>query len=168
MAAVAHFHNVAGVPSPTTLPYVKRVADGAKRVCAKPVVKKHPVDLELIYRFREILDIPKCSIIEHRLFFTIVVMFAGFLRWDDMSPLRRKDFKFTDEGMELCLSRSKTDQFWQGDSVCISKCDALICPVQISLDYFARLGFAPDSSSYVVCRMPAQFLWEIFLSVCHP
>jgi len=152
LAAVSYYHSAAGLVSPTLNPLVKLVAEGARRICAKPVVKKQPVTVDMIYKFHDVIRIPSCSLVEHRTLFAVTVMFAGFLRWSDIVNLKRKHFAFHSEGMVITIEYSKTDQYWEGDKVFIARVQEVICPVNVAEFYFARLNL--DLESYVVCRMP--------------
>ena len=61
----------------------------------------------------------------------IVLSFAGFLRFDELSSLKCNDVTVHDHVLKLKIVHSKTDQYRQGNDVLISKGNTLACPVSI-------------------------------------
>ena len=65
----------------------------------------------------------------------IVLSFAGFLRFDELSSLKCYDVTVHDHVLKLKIGHSKTDQYRQGNDVLISKGNTLACPVSIFRHY---------------------------------
>jgi hypothetical protein len=65
----------------------------------------------------------------------IVLSFAGFLRFDELSSLKCNDVTVHDHVLKLKIVHSKTDQYRQGNDVLISKGNTLACPVSIFRHY---------------------------------
>ncbi|XP_019621166.1 PREDICTED: uncharacterized protein LOC109467590 [Branchiostoma belcheri] len=61
----------------------------------------------------------------------IVIGFAGFLRWDDLSQLHADDVNFCDGYAALFIEKRKNDQFREGHWACIATTGSTSCPVTL-------------------------------------
>lgn len=84
--AIAWIHSIAGVPSLTCSPFVSIMLEGLRRSLARPIIKKTPFSTEMLAAMvegtRSNETLPKV-----RLLAVCLLVFAGFLRFDELSKL---------------------------------------------------------------------------------
>lgn len=123
-AAIAWRHSIEGFTSPTKSTRVIALMAGAKRMLARPVVRKAPLSLSLV---RQLID-RSCpgqvvSVQQHTLLrfrFFILTSFYAFLRFSDFCVLRLRHFQFFSDYMAITITQSKCDQYRQGDTVTVA------------------------------------------------
>lgn len=141
-------HSMAGIPSPTDNPVVEAVRSASKRILGTGVVnRKEPVSPSLIHDIigRSNLDNP----VELRNITMYVLSFAGFLRFDDVSRIRRNDIFFNDGFMVIKIHKSKNDQLRRGDEVVISELSSCACPVKLLRRYLTNFQISPESRELI-------------------
>lgn len=98
-------HNLCGLDDPTDNLFVKSLQDSAKRLSAKPVHRKNPVD----YMFQSLCPLNKdtddVSILRNLV--VILFGFAGFLRFDEISSLKCNNILVEEEYVKLLLREVK-------------------------------------------------------------
>jgi hypothetical protein len=124
-AAIAWRYSVAGLPSPTKSPRVVALMAGAKRMLARPVVRKAPLTITLL---RQLIDLSSDSQFVSteqgallRFHFFILVSFYALLRYSDFAVLRVRHFRFFTGYMVVYIPNSKCDQYRQGNTVTIAE-----------------------------------------------
>ena len=65
----------------------------------------------------------------------VLVGYAGFLRFDELSNLKESDVQILEEHMELFIESSKTDQYRDGAWVVIAHTASKLCPVAMMERY---------------------------------
>jgi integrase len=147
-AAIAWRHSVAGFPTPTKSSRVVALMAGARRMLARPVVRKAPLSIALI---RQLVDLSSDSQFlateqnaRLRFQFFILVSFYAFLRYSDFVLLRLRHFRFFDGYMVVCIPHSKCDQYRQGNTVTIAEQSgvASYCAVHAARRYLDLLRCA--------------------------
>ena len=79
-----------------------------------------------------------------------LISFAGFLRFQEASQIRRHHVQFHGTHKDLLLPVSKSDQFNQGRHVIVAATGTLNCPVANLMEYCKRAGIAEhDDTCYV-------------------
>ena len=85
---------------------------------------------------------PDASFVLFRTVWRIFIEFYGLLRFSEVSNLTFSDITWTDLGLDIFISKSKTDQTRQGAWVAIaSQPNSLECPVSFTQKYFSMLPF---------------------------
>ena len=79
-----------------------------------------------------------------------------FLRFDDLSHIRRCDCTFTPDRLLLHLPKSKTDHLRQGNDVTIARTFKSTCPVVGAERYLNALADPIDSTLPIVRRLTAS------------
>lgn len=153
-AAVSWIHSLADIPSPTDSPLVKSTIQGIKRVNASPCKPKEPIGPDVLIKLRA--NHCSNSLSDLRILFIAFVSYAGFLRFDDLSGIRRKDCKIYQDRMIIHLHKAKNDQFRQGSDLTIARLNKITCPVAISEAYFSAMGDPPDSDYAVLRRFTSS------------
>ena len=151
-AAVSWVHGLAGLTSPTTNSLVKSSLQGFKRLNSSPTVRKEPITPVILAKILASHGHSTATLADLRVLFICFVSYAGFLRFNDLSSVTRKDCVITTDRMTIHLSRSKTDQFRQGADVVIARTFRSTCPVVAAERYLMALGDPVDSPLPVLRR----------------
>ncbi|VDI65147.1 Hypothetical predicted protein [Mytilus galloprovincialis] len=141
-------HELNGYIDPTSNSFIKFLLESCKRRNGKPVVKKDPVDNIML---RELCSIYQDSsdLLVIRDLTMILIAYAGFLRFDELSSLTCRDIKIYEEYMSIFLSHSKTDQYRQGNEILISKGSSQACPLLMYKRYLGLSSLDVDSDHFV-------------------
>ena len=117
----------------------KNMVECSKRI-AKPVrTPKEPITGDILREMFDIIGRREANLLNLRKFTILLLSFAGFLRFDEVSKLRLDDIQFYRTHMSLFLEGSKTDIYREGHTVVISRVPASCCPVD-TLARFLELG----------------------------
>ena len=147
--AVSWVHKMAVCEDPTKHPLVEQMLAGAKRILAKPVVKKQPITTSMLSSLVAKCGGKDASLSDVRTLAICLVSFAGFLRFDELSNLRESDVSYYDDHMELYIESSKTDQYRDGAWVVIAKTYTELCPVQMLRRYMELASVGSDPEKYL-------------------
>ena len=81
----------------------------------------------------------------------ILISFAGFLRFDELSSLKFNDVQVKEQFLVLHINKSKTDQCRQGNAIFISKGTSVACPVSMYMyiKYVKLAGFDDCSQQFL-------------------
>ena len=101
-------------------PLVKSTLEGLRRILAKPKVRKEPVTADMLKAMVEAAGSAP-SLREVRLLAVCLVVFAGFMRRDELVKLKCADVTFNAKGMVVKIESSKTDQYQDGASLVIGQ-----------------------------------------------
>ena len=71
------------------------------------------------------------------------------MRFDELSSLCFNDVLIRDDYLVICIRKSKTDQYRQGNEVLISKGDTPACPVSMYQRYLELVGDVGDKQFFV-------------------
>ena len=154
-------HNLKNLPDPTDNLFVKNLLDTSKRVSHRPTVKKDPVSSSILI---DLCDkyIGSNDILIIRDLCMILLGFAGFLRFDELSNIRCNDIEFYEGYFKLVIPKSKTDQYRFGNEVLVSKGNTTACPFLMLQRYLAiseqgtemsKFLFRPCFRSKGLCRL---------------
>lgn len=127
MAAIAKAHRAADLPSPRT-EAVRAVLGGIRRtlgIAQKQAAPATAVDLRAM-----VAALPD-TMIGKRDAALLLVGFAGAFRRSELAALTRADVRTTENGLEVFLRRSKTDQEGAGRTVALPYAGTpSLCPVR--------------------------------------
>lgn len=101
---------------------VKSLLESSKRNIRKPVCKKDVISPEKSL-FKKHGDSKDLSVV--RDLAMIIVCFCGFLRYDDVSNIKYKDVTINIDYVRIFISKSKSDQYRDGNEVLLSKLDSI-------------------------------------------
>lgn len=107
LAAISTIHKLAGHESPAQNEMVRQTFKGIQRTKQQSKTQKEPLltkHLKLICK--ELPDTLKAA----RDKAILLIGFAGALRRSEITALHREDVKFREEGLEVTIQSSKTDQ----------------------------------------------------------
>lgn len=135
ISALSWVNQLAMVEDTTTHPLVVQVLAGAKRQLACPTVKKEPITPEILTKLVDKFGQEDASLLNVRTLTVVLVGYAGFLRFDELSNLKESDVQILEEHMELFIESSKTDQYRDGAWVVIARTSSKLCPVAMMERY---------------------------------
>ena len=136
--AIKWAHNLNGLSDPTENSFVKSLQDSAKRHACPKTRRKDPVSSEMLVNLCELYK-ESTDLLEIRDLTMILLSYAGFLRFDELSSLLCKDISFHEGYISVHIAKSKTDQYRHGDEILISKGSTCACPVAM-LKKYVELG----------------------------
>jgi integrase len=114
LAAIAQAHKAAGFESPRTAAEVQEVRRGIRRSLGVAPAQKAPV---LVSDLKAMLKALPDALVGLRDRALLLVGFSGAFRRSELIALDVADLSFTDDGLEITLRRSKTDQESEGRKV---------------------------------------------------
>ena len=144
--AISWVHNLVGVADPTRAALPKLALEAAKRLLSRETRKKEPFTTEMLLKcYHEMED----NLKDLRFLTMCVIAFAAFLRYDELSSLRRCDIKFHDKYFDIFIERAKTDVYRDGATVLIAKTDTKLCPYVLLQRYLRMADIREDSDEYI-------------------
>ena len=152
LAAVKWAHSLAGLSSPTDSPMVKTALQGFKRLHSSPTVRKHPISSDILKKLMASHGHVHATLADLRILFISFISYSGFLRFDDLKKICRKNCTFTSDRLTIHIPSSKSDQFRQGSDIVIARSFKETCHVHVAERYFAALGDSTDSTIPVLRR----------------
>ena len=114
LVSISQAHKAAGHASPVSSAAVHEVMRGIKRKLGVARTKKSPVLIDDLRRFVGKFSKTTSGLRNRAL---LVVGFAGALRRAELVALDVSDVRFTREGLEVTIRRSKTDQEGAGQKI---------------------------------------------------
>ena len=142
-------HGLHGFSDPTDNSHVKNLLQTSKRIGYKPSKKKDVISANMIKtlfdKYRNCNDL---SVL--RDLTMIVVAFSGFLRYDELSNICCKDICFeNDSYVKIVITKSKTDQYRDGNEILLSKIDSVACPFNALKAYIKCAHIDLQSSHFL-------------------
>ena len=132
--AVKWAHDMNGQLDPTDNTFVSNLLESAKRTSKPAVVKKDPVTNDMLINLCSIFHL-STDLTAIRDLTMILLAYSAFLRFNELSSLRCKDVEVKDAYLRINISKSKTDQYGQGDEVLVAKGQSIACPYTMFLKY---------------------------------
>ena len=143
--AIGWVHQLSGHPHITESPFVRATLAGLQRKLAKPKTRKEPVISGMLAALVDSLGRTP-SLADLRLVASSLLAFSAFLRYNEISKLRCCDIKFSPYSMSIHITSSKTDQYWQGDSLLVARTGSPTCPVAMLERYFTQADLSHCST----------------------
>jgi site-specific recombinase XerD len=124
------------VHNPCDMKFLKLLLGGLKRILAKPVVQKEPITADMLQKIVEKFGC--CENLMHiRMCAMLLVSYAGFFRYDEISNLRLCDVQLFLSHVKFFVRKSKTDQYREGAWVVVAATGKLTCPVAMLRKYIS-------------------------------
>lgn len=129
LIALKHWHQYQGFPDPTAHPLVTKTMIGISRVHGKPKDKAAaltPTDLQ-----KMVGALPQdSSLLAVRDNAILQIGYFGALRRSEIINIHYEHIQWKNEGIEILLPISKTDQAHEGQYVAIPYGNDILCPVK--------------------------------------
>lgn len=139
LVALKHWHTYQGFPDPTIHPIVAKTMIGITRTHGKPKEKAPaltPEDLQLMVdklkKDSSLLALRDCALLQ--------IGFFGALRRSELTNIHYEHIKWMNEGIEILLPSSKTDQTHEGQYCSIPYGNELLCPVKALEEWLSQSG----------------------------
>lgn len=124
---ISQAHEAAKLDSPTKTFLVRTAMKGIRNKLGTRPTQKKAATATIIKKLCDHLSVSLKGLRDRAI---LQVGFAGALRRSEIAALNVEDIEFTDEGMTILLTRSKTDQSGQGELIGIEFGDYPYCPVR--------------------------------------
>ncbi|CAB4040018.1 Integrase recombinase xerD-like, partial [Paramuricea clavata] len=137
-------HQKMAMVSPTEHPLIKQMIKASKRIIGtSPINKKQPLGVEHVKKLVNKFGVGDLSNLQ--ITCLVALGFSGFLRWDDLSQLRKEDFFIPGRIHFLVfLHKRNNDQHRERSWTLIARTSNLTCPVQLMEMFFRRGGHRPS------------------------
>lgn len=116
-AAIRALHEAAGKPTPTDEKVVRSTLRGIKREHGVAPTRKKALTVDMLYKVLARVD--ESTLQGKRDKAILLLGFSGAFRRSELAALEVSDLAFKEQGIEVFLKRSKTDQFAEGETVAI-------------------------------------------------
>lgn len=141
-------HSLRNLHDPTDNLFVKNLLEASKRLLTKPKTRKDIVTTDNLIMLCD-KYIQSDDILVLRDLAMILIAFAGFLRFDELSSLRCNDVIFHDSHISIRIRKSKTDQYRHGDRIVISKGESVACPYTMLQRYMRVAGLSVTDDTFL-------------------
>lgn len=128
ISAIKNWHVYQGFSDPTSHPLVRKTLKGIKNVHGKPKDKAMALQLKELITMVNYLK-GRGGIIDARNNALLQIGFFGAFRRSELHAIRYENLRFVDNGVEILISRSKTDQGGEGQHCAIPYGDEVLCPI---------------------------------------
>ncbi|XP_060557719.1 uncharacterized protein LOC132718110 [Ruditapes philippinarum] len=146
--AIKWVHRLNDQPDPTDSNIVQNLLETAKRIRSTPTSKKDVVDTEMLKTLCALYQ-NSTDVLELRDLSMILIGYAGFLRFNELSNLLWKDVDFKIDHIVLKIQKSKTDIYRSGKEVLIAKGCSVACPYSMLQRYMTAAHLSVISDSYL-------------------
>ena len=143
--AIKYYHRIGGFEDPCNSNMVKHLYDAAKRRCRKNFNRKRPFEIQDMRKLHQHIT-AKQDLHHVRLWTMCILMYSGFLRFDEVCRCRLQDVRFGKDHMGLFIAESKGDIYRDGDEVPISVTEGELCPVVALSKYIKVAGITKNES----------------------
>ena len=150
LAAISQVHRAAGLPSPRADGALQEVMKGIRREKGVAVRQMAPL---LPQHLRVISERLPANLLGRRDRAPLLLGFAGALRRSELVALDVEDLAFSNEGLELSIRKSKTDQEGEGAKLGIPfGGHRATCPVRSTRDWLEAAGLTSGALFRPVSR----------------
>ncbi|MFK0339205.1 site-specific integrase [Agrobacterium deltaense] len=123
LAAIRFFHRGAGMDNPTDNAGVAAILKGIRRTVGTAARQKAPATVDVIHAMMARINADSLQGKRDRAL--LLLGFAGAFRRSELVAITVEDLTFSEEGVDVFLPKSKTDQEAKGQSVAILNGKAL-------------------------------------------
>ena len=152
------FHSLGSWKDPCESKLCVNMFEAAKRICSKSASKKQPLLVDELQKIFDLCNGLEVSLLELRNLCFIILSFVGFLRFSEVSALKKGNIEFCETHMTIFIERSKTDVYRDGNKLYIAKTGSILCPVSILQSYLERAKVTSDEEDIfsVKCHFLSQ------------
>lgn len=128
LVAIRRAHVLRGLSDPTKAEVIRLTFRGVRRLHGRPQRQVAPLKVEHLFGIASVLGDSTRDVRDLAL---LLIGFAGAFRRSELVAIKRDWIKHSDQGVEVTLPRSKTDQHGVGRTVAIPRINGPICPVTV-------------------------------------
>jgi integrase len=129
LTAIKQWHLTQSFADPTSHPYIRKTLTGIKNTHGKPKAKAPAMTLDDLKKIVSSLS-KSVGLINIRNSALIQLGFFGAFRRSELVTIKWEDITFSNEGIEIVISRSKTDQSGEGQVCAIPNGNDVVCAVR--------------------------------------
>ena len=129
--------------------FITKVLEGIKRLSGYTENSKSPLSSSDLKRAFQYLGGVEMNLTNSRLIMILVLFFMGFLRFSEVSNLKRRDFIIHNIHMSIFIEKSKTDIYRKGHWLYIAKPNSDLCPLDLTKRYFVLAGSDKQCNKYI-------------------
>ncbi len=128
LIALKHWHTYQGFSDPTLHPAVQKTMTGIARIHGKPKEKAHPLSTDDLLKIVRYLheENTLAAIRDNAL---LQIGFFGAFRRSELVQIQVEHLNWKEEGIDILIPHSKTDQTHEGQYCAIPYGKGLLCPV---------------------------------------
>ena len=142
------FHNSLFNVDPCSLFFGTNIFEAAKRITAHKIKRKKALSLDDLNKIFVKLNQNKTNLADQRLLAIILIAFCGFMRFSEVSRLRRSDFIFSSTCVKVFIEKSHTDIYKEGMWVYISASSKMY-PLKQLKYYLALVKISENSEEFI-------------------
>ncbi|XP_056016259.1 uncharacterized protein LOC125658242 [Ostrea edulis] len=167
--SIKWYHDCNMCSNPCDQKILHMLMEGGKRILSKPIQKKDPITPEILEQIISKYGNDSCKndLSNVRVCTMVLLGFAGFFRFNELSNLRVRNISFHALFMSVHLESSKTDVYRRGNDVLIASTGKSTCPVFWLKHYlqlasitekpddfiFRSIRFYKSSKRYKLCEI---------------
>ena len=114
----------------------RNMVETAKRIAKPRRVPKEPITPDMLKQMYDLIKGEDADLLRLRKYTILLLSFAGFMRFDEVSQLKKEDIRTFSTYMTVFLEKSKTDVYRDGRTLVISRLCSPCCPVKTVEKYF--------------------------------
>ena len=141
LVAIKHWHTYQNFPDPTSHPLVKKTLSGIARTHGKPAEKAAVISVEQLIALSSRL-ISKATLAALRDNALLLLGFFGAFRRSELVAMSWQQITFVPEGIEILISRSKTDPEGEGNICAIPYGQSPLCPITALKQWQEQAGLS--------------------------
>ena len=137
--------------NPLDFTICKNLVETEKQSPHPPVVKKEPVDLDMIKSLINNYASSDCNLKDLRFATMSTLLYVGLFRSQELLDMKLCDLDVTDTYLEVRLPKSKTDIYRLGETVFIPKSGLYTCPYSLLIRYLnmSKIDLNAKSDQFV-------------------
>lgn len=139
LTALKNWHVYQGFSDPTAHTLIRKTLTGIRHVHGRPKDKAAALTLEHLVKMSEYFK-RQPSLTALRNLALLQVGFFGAFRRSELAAIQWEHIRILNEGMEILVPRSKTDQEGEGQVCAIPYGDAALCPVKALINWCKNAG----------------------------
>lgn len=147
--AISWAHKLAGYSDPCKSELVVSVREGSHRKIGHTTSRKEPITADILQKLVTKFGKNCNNLKELRIACMCLIGYAGFLRFSELSNIRRSHVSFYATHVKLFIVKSKTDIYREGKEVVISRTQNDTCPVSMLERYLSVAKIKADSDEFI-------------------
>ncbi len=139
LIALKHWHRYQGFPDPSDHPAIQKTMVGITRIHGKPKQKAHPLSVENLLLIVKYL-VQSNTLSAFRDNALLQVGFFGAFRRSELVAIQVEHLNWKEEGIDILIPSSKTDQIHEGQYCALPYGKGLLCPVNAIKEWLEVSG----------------------------
>jgi site-specific recombinase XerD len=147
-------HSLVGVNNPCDSEIIAYIVNAARRKLNRSFKKNEPVTSDIMIKLFTKYNTVDRTLQDVRLLTLCSLAYTVLLRYNELCNIKAKHIKMYDHYVDIVVKKTKTDCYWKGNHVIISRLDSLQCPVKILSSYLREAQIDLASDMYIFRPIP--------------